>query len=320
MFTSLCLLALCAISLSAPALPLGGRKPLTDLMNPKINPRGLRPGEARPFTIARTPAGKAMNATSKGMNATALREAREARRSAAGNAAAAPAAGGRQRRYQAPAATPEYLAKDQVSIILRWDTTESGGTDLDSILMDPQGCIIAAKGYNIGCSYGYSVSYMGTDNNPLEFTPYGGSSTLYLDPICDSTSSTSPNGAEVIAIETPDTSGLYHHCVYQYGDNDNGFMYASTAEVTLWANDERDWPAIQWSDLVSNIENWGTCNGRFWNTFSLSFTFREDDDTITSITPTNINSITTTPYVSFGTTSLFEWEAGVGSRSSDPQC
>jgi len=251
-------------------------------------------------------------------------EMHEARRNAA--AAAGMTANGdvqanlrHRRNNYAPAATPVGIPTASVAIILRWDTTETGGADLDSLLMDPIGCIVTSKGGNTACGHDYSWAEIGGSIVPLYVTPHGGSTTTYTDPTPDSTSSTSPAGAEVIYIDAPDSSGPYNHMVYQSGSYD-GFLYATTAEVDLWINNDVNWPELSQSWIVTNVESYSTCNGRFWNTFSITFGFQVDDDTITSITTTTIDTITTDPYTFCGSTSFQSFETNSRTGIGNPGC
>lgn len=200
-------------------------------------------------------------------------------------------------------------------ITMKWNPSESGGADLDHLVMDPQGCITSGK-KKFTCVDGYGWTTIGGESCPVDVTPYDESTTVYDDPIHDSTSSTSPAGVEEILINDPDTSGSYHHLVYQYGSS-TGFVEVESAQVTIWMNNDVGDPTqLDWYTVIDTTHNGvpyddNDCTGRFWNTFTAVFTVQgADDDTITSMTVTPIMTITTDPTVFTGSSTSYTWETG----------
>jgi hypothetical protein len=219
-----------------------------------------------------------------------------------------------------PAVSPQSLTKGAVSIIIQWDTREYGGWDLDSVMMDPWGCILAPKGGGDAyCDNFPTWSQIGGCYNAIYFTPWDALTTqVYNCPLRDSTGATTPNGAEEITILYGDSSmGSYKHLIYQAQD-DYGFSQVLTTEYRIWSNNVNNWPAVAYGPYSVMVDDtYMDCFGRFFNTFSLLLDVQDDDATITTFSPTFINSISTTPNPSFGTTDTFAFEAELYRTSSE---
>jgi hypothetical protein len=213
----------------------------------------------------------------------------------------------------APTADPYGFLDGSMNIILTWNTGNDGGYDLDLLVMDPTGCVAAAKSDAAGfCYYDPGWMQMGGSINAVVVTqyPYEGANYEEYSPPMDTNGDTycCINGVEEILIWNPDTSGEYKVVVYQYGDP-SGFAETLSATVMVWFNNAENWPEVVRAYYVYDTPYYGNdCQGRFWNVFSVSFTMSADDDHITGYTLTTKMILTSTPEVSFGTTDWFQWE------------
>jgi len=127
-----------------------------------------------------------------------------------------------------------------------------------------------------------------------------------LDDPSDSTSTCiGAQGVEVMFLDTIET-GVYTSLIYQYGD-DTGFVYAFDASVNIWQTDpDTGITSCVYTFIVADASQSDICYGRFWNTFQMN---------VTSVDPleytvTSVQSITTTPLVSIGSTSTQGFEGG----------
>jgi len=210
-----------------------------------------------------------------------------------------------------PYAAPQYFPKGAAVIILMWDVTEYTAQDLDSILLDPLGCIVSAK-YGAGFCQGSGLGWAELGSiTPIYWEPYGGTYTSYSDPVEDSKTqpfTTDPAGVEEITIWSPETTGSYKHCAYNYAGT-IGYDGFEGPSVVFWTNDVGTGVTPHYQSFVDDATYSQTCEGRFWNTFHVSFTVSSDDDSITGFSITSVETVTSTPATTFGTTSWFNWEA-----------
>eukprot|EP00047_Mylnosiga_fluctuans_P001233 m.219460 g.219460 ORF g.219460 m.219460 type:complete len:320 (-) comp10165_c0_seq1:145-1104(-) len=241
----------------------------------------------------------------------------------AGRAArrAAAAAGGKDRRDlwigHTPYAAPQYFPRSVAVIIVMWDVTEYNGQDMDSIIITPSGCIVAAKG--AGGNGGWCVNSPGWAQlgyvTPIYWQPYGGSYVGINFPTADSYAgytptdyATYPAGAEVLTIYQPETTGPYKHVVYNYASS-IGYHDFESPSVVFWGfHPYYNGPAGFYQSYSYYATNSQVCEGRFWNTFSVTFTMSSDDDAIASWSFSPIETVTATPLTTFGTTSWQNFE------------
>jgi len=211
----------------------------------------------------------------------------------------------------APSIVPNNVPQNAIVITLAWNTGDTGGADLDHVLWDPYNCVAAPKNNPqcINTTYDANEQVIGGPLNQMYYTPYQGVQTYYSSPVRDSKSTTTPAGAEEIYIQDPPWWGTYHHLVYQAGQTSSGFSLVQSATVTIWGHNSTTQQAqiIYGPFSVSTAPSSLTCEGRFWNTFSLTFGFMDDDAApglITSVTPSLINTVTEAPSVTFPTTAF----------------
>jgi len=215
------------------------------------------------------------------------------------------------RRSIAPSVVPHNVPQNAIVITLAWNAADTGGGDLDTVLWDPYGCVAAPKNNPqcINTTYDANEQVIGGSLNWITYTPYRGIPVDYTSPVRDSKSTTTPAGAEEIYIQDPPWWGEYHHLVYQAAAVGSGFSLVQSALVTIWGHNMTTGQAqIIYGPLaVSSTASSLQCEGRFWNTFSLSFGFMDDDvgvGIIVWVTPTTINTVTAAPSPAFPTTAF----------------
>jgi len=214
-----------------------------------------------------------------------------------------------ERRNSFPAA-PYALAIDELGIYLTWSITELGGVDLDNIIQYPGGCIVSEKDPDNGglciANNGYGFASLGGLLSIVE-AGYGVTSPNYLDdPPDTSSSSGGAEGIEVLYLSYMDV-GIYNHLVYQYGAA-TGFVYAVSPQVQIFqrGTDIYHTPTNYYTFVVADASERNSCYGRFWNTFQMNITASSTYDLEYSITV--VQSVTSTPYPSLGTTATQNFE------------
>jgi len=214
-----------------------------------------------------------------------------------------------ERRNSFPAA-PYALAIDELGIYLTWSITELGGVDLDNIIQYPGGCIVSEKDPDNGglciANNGYGFASLGGLLSIVQ-SSYDVPSPNYLDdPPDTSSSSGGAEGIEVLYLSDMDV-GIYNHLVYQYAAA-TGFVYAVSPEVYIYqrGTDIKNTPTNVYTFPVTNAAGRNSCYGRFWNTFQMNISVSNPYNLEYNISV--VQSVTSTPYPSLGTTATQNFE------------
>jgi hypothetical protein len=178
-----------------------------------------------------------------------------------------------------------------------WDHSEEGGSDLDSVLRVPQGCIVSPKIKSNGgtCELGdFGSAQLGGD-----FYVRGFVASVPVDGSAGST----PPGVEVVVVSAPEPvrlpspnvsclyfvmicevailycacvkvdtisnmQGMYEHLVYQNGPSP--LLMVRSAMVRAYTRSPTSGQPIVTASLSLRTASQPSCNGRFWSTFRYS--------------------------------------------------
>jgi len=214
-----------------------------------------------------------------------------------------------------PVSIPAYA----FMITLTWSGSTS--IDLDSVLLAPYPCM---TGSSLGLLSGKigDIECIAAVGGNSSYAFLGGSYGAYalgvnppnMSPTPDiTTDSTTAPGVEELYIANPPNGSTYQHVVYQASQLTlTGYTAGlSEVEVVIWqyggSNPYAPTILAQYevtNAAFANLPRHQLCEGRFWNTFSITPILTPGTQNIASLDITLVNTVTENPAPSWPTTSF----------------